>query len=184
VCNPIAIVGAVSVAASIAGSVMSAKGAADKAESDQKYYNHLADVAEANVGEVRQAGAFERQSITENVSRETQSNKVQTAQLMGKQNVAAAATGAGMGSVTSADIARDTINKSTLDEMYIRYQADTQKYLSAKKENKDVENLLEQARGYRAGGEAAKTAGGYQVAGTLLSGASQVASNLYNYKKG
>ena len=181
-CNPV-VIGIAGLAVSVAGGLLNAKGTADKAASDQEYYNHLADVADENAVETRKTGEYDRSVITKNSGWEMQSNKTQTELLMGTQAVTAAANGTGMGSVTSADIMRDTLNKSTLDEMYIRYNADTQKYLSAKKENQDVKNLREQAKGYRAGGEAAKAAGNLAVAGGLLNTAGQVASQYYNYTK-
>jgi len=180
-CNPVAI-GIIGLAASVGGGLLSAKATANKAQSDQNYYNHLADVAESNITEVRQSAEYDRKSISDTTARETQANLTQTKQIMGSQVAASAANGTGLGSVTSADIMRDTLNKYSLDEMFIRFNADTQKYLITKKENADAKNLAEQARGYRAGGESARAAGNLQVAAGLLSTAGQVANSYYNYK--
>lgn len=180
-CNPVAIIGGISLAASIGGGIVSAKGAADKAESDQNYYNHLADVAEENIGEVQKTAEYDRNAITQSSSREAQTNKVQTQQLMGTQATVVAANKIGGSSVTAMDISRDTINKSTLDEMYIRFNADTQKYMTTKKEKSDIKNLREQARGYRAGGDAARAAGNLAVAGIALSTVGQVADTVNKY---
>jgi hypothetical protein len=182
-CNPVAI-GIIGIGAQIAGGVMNAKAIADKAKSDQEYYNHLADVADENVVEVRKSAEYDRNAITQNSAREMQSNKTQTQQLMGTQTATVAANEIGGSSVTAMDVARDTINKATLDEMYIRLNADTQKYLITKKENADAKNLREQAKGYRAGGEAAKAAGQLSQAGNFLSTVGQVANSYYNYKRG
>lgn len=103
----------------------------------------------------------------------------QTAELMGKQKATIAANKIGGGSVTAADIAADTIQKSEMDQMAIRYGADLASW-SIEEEAKGNEWMLKnRARQYRQAGKNAVTAGDIGAISTLLNTATSVADASY-----
>lgn len=179
-CEPITMI-AIGTAATIVGGVVSADQQQQAGRREQEYLNYLADEAEEQIGEVRQARAVERRLITENASRESASFRQQVESLQGTQRATAAAQGLSFGSVTAEDIANDTVNRAVMDEMYIRYNADVQKYMSQQEEEASVRDLERRAQGYRMGGANAAAAGGANATTTLLGTAGQVANNWGSY---
>ena len=121
------------------------------------------------------------------------------AKVRGTQTATAAAMGVGGGSVTSADIAMDTLNKEKMDEIAIRYNADSETAKITNEGNSqiwginnDLNNqtwaLGVQKNQYLSAAKNAKTAGNIKAAATILSTIAQVGSmgmdyNTYAKKK-
>lgn len=112
---------------------------------------YLAEVTDEQIEDVQKAGDINRELITEDASRTAWANEVEGRKVAGAQLAAAAASGVGGGSVTTQALQIDTANLTERNEMYIRYNANKQKWLDKKEEQAKVKNLRHQAVMYRMG---------------------------------
>jgi len=99
-----------------------------------------------------------------------------TAELEGKQRATAAASGIGGGSVTTADIAADTVTKAKLDEAALRYNADINTWAIEEETRGNEWMLKNRAKQYRIAGKNAVDASKIAATSTLLNTATSVAS--------
>lgn len=173
-CDPISLT-----VLAVGGTALSIYGQNKSKEASVQYNNYLADLSEKQAGAVAQTGRLQRRMITEGASRAAQKAAVASFSLQGAQRAAAAGAGLGGGSVTSENLATDEATKASLDDLYVRLQADTQKFLNKRDEDAQIENLYNQATGYRMGASNANIAGNINMASSLLSGAGQVANIWY-----
>lgn len=101
--------------------------------------------------------------------------------LAGSQAVAMAANGLGSGSVTAEDITRDTFDKKTLDEMAVRYNADSRAWEAKTEASYKSWDALNRSKGYTTAGVNSRAAGNAAATTTLFSTASQLLGTGLSY---
>lgn len=117
----------------------------------------------------------------------------QITMVRGQQKSVQAAAGVGGGSVTMADIELDTLEKAKMDEIAIRYNADTESSAIRDDANRRKWQIGEdlkygnwsssvQQSQTRAAGRNAQTASYYSAASSIMSGASSMASLKFQAK--
>lgn len=166
----------------IAGTAQSAMAANAQGQSQKAYYSYLAaqnttqipkvlTAANLNTGEVANASAVTQSNLDRNVST-----------LEGAQKASMAANGVTGGSQTAEAVQRDTANKAALDRAAIRTNANLQTRSIAMGATNQVDALKQQSQLYTMAGDNAGVAGRMNATTSLLSGATQVASNYYKWK--
>jgi hypothetical protein len=157
------------------GAVSSAYGSYTQGLAQKNYYDYLAGQSERTAGLVRRQGEQAVTMAQDYGLSQTKELKRDVAQVEGAQAVGAGAN-VGPGSVTTADIAKDTFNKAKLDELAIKYNADMESWKATNDAAMKAYELEQEAAGYRLVGKAAKKAGKWGAFNDLLSGAGQVAN--------
>jgi hypothetical protein len=156
------------------GYAMSAQNTAAKAQ--KTYYENQAARRQQEAELARKAADRNIENTQLQASQEAKQLAMKTGAVVGSQKAALAASGVGGGSVTAADITTDTFDKSKLDEIAIRYNADSR---SSEYENDarnakwaaDVDSVQ-----LKAAGKNAIRAGRVEQASTLLNTATSMAS--------
>jgi hypothetical protein len=149
------------------------------AKSAKAYNDYEASMAENQAILSRRTAEQNKRVVQGNAAEESKLLSQKTAELKGKQTVAAAASGVGGGSVTTADIAADTITKEDLDQAAIRYSADMESWNIEEGAKADEWAMKNKAKMYRKAGKNAVTAGNIQAMSTLLNTATSVAGAAY-----
>lgn len=161
-----------------AGAVTSAFGAYTQGLAQSNYFKYLAANSRTEAGLVTREGQ-QQATLAENAgAEESKISARKTLELQGAQTAASGAN-VGGGSGTTADIAADTINKSRLDQLAIKYNADVQAWNSTEGAKLRAFSLNREAAGYDVSAGAAKSAGKMGAFNSLLSGAGQIASTWY-----
>ena len=162
-----------------AGSATSAFGAYEGGLAQQSYYNYLQsqDVKEAVATE--KEGQVQANLAEDQGSVESAASGRKTKEVLGAQTATAGAD-IGGGSATSADIVNDTFNKSRLDQMAIKYNADIKSWKATNDAAQKSFALKQQAAGYGIAGKAAAKKGEIDALNGLISGSGQVAKTWYS----
>lgn len=172
-CDPVTLtVVAVGLAAASGG--MQAYGKYEEGKAQDKYYQSMADQNEeqAKLGE---ENAKKQTTLYQNeAAQRTKELKSEERSVIGAQKAAMAAAG-NFGSVTSADLLGDTINKSGLDEANIRYNADVNSWMVKKQAVDQSWALKNQASLFRYSGKQAKKAAAIATTASILGTAGSVA---------
>lgn len=174
--------GAAAIPLMIAGTASSAYSSYQEGLAEKNYYDYLAKNSRMEAGLVRKRGDQESTFAQDQGLRETKSLSRKVKQVEGAQTAAAAASGVA-GSVTAQDIALDTFNKSKMDELNVRYNADQESWKAVNDASLKAFELENQARGYEYAGKAAKKTGIRRGFNSLLGGAGQVSSQWYMANK-
>ncbi len=173
--------GAAGVATQAAGGLFAAYGANEEGKAQKRYYDYMAAqdeqaaVRTIQQGEV-QSGLFQDKGLDE-----TKIFKDKTAQTFGAQDAASAASGVA-GSVTAQDVARDSFDRAKMDELAIRYNADSGSWAAKTEAANKAWELRQSAAGKKAAGKNARYAGKMNAISSLLGSAGQVAGGLSKYK--
>ena len=204
-CDPtggFATMGVLMAVSAVAGGV-SAYGSYQEGQEKSKMYRDAAGNTDIQAEMARQTAAqnvmlTQRQmaqnihSVQMDASFQDRNLKEAVAKIRGTQTATAAAMGVGGGSVTSADIAMDTLNKEKMDEIAIRYNADSTSTKITNEGNNqiwginnDLNNqtwaLGVQKSQYMSAAKNAKTAGNIKAASTILSTISSVGGMGLDY---
>jgi hypothetical protein len=136
-----------------------------------------------------QAAAVQQQIVTQtaqaNITGEQNQAALQSQQLSRQQMAVKGAQGASMGaqgldgSVTGADIAKDTFTKQQMDQMTLQYNANVKTWSTTNAANAQLWGLGAQETQYSMGAQNAQTAGDIAAAGSLLNSASQIGTEAY-----
>jgi len=158
------------------------QGQAGKAEKARNEYE--AQLAETQAALVRRTAEQNKKLTQGNAAEASKTLAQRTMELEGTQKATAAASGIGGGSVTTADIASDTVTKEALDQAAIKYNADINTW-NIEEEAKSNEWMLKnKAKQYRMAGKNAVDASKIAATSTLLNTATSVASAAqYPYYK-
>lgn len=159
------------------GAGMAAYGANYEGRAKRKYYEYLAAGSEQQAALVEKAGEEQASLFQDEAARATKAVKQEGDKTLATQKTVMATNGVGPGSATAEDLTRDTISKEKLDEMAIRYSADSKAYATKKAAAFQAADLRNQADQYRRAGKNAFDEGILGTYTSLLSGASSVASN-------
>lgn len=103
------------------------------------------------------------------------------AQTEGAQKAAIAANGIGAGSVTAADIVGDTFDREKLDQIAIRYNADSKIWQNNTNSSLEIYNNNNQKTQYLKAAKNARISGLLNAGGTLLQTAGSVASGAMKF---
>ena len=169
-------------AATVAAGGMAAYGAYQQGQSGKKMYGYQASVAQQQQDLINQTAERNISSVQEGAKFETKTKQREVAQVEGMQKATLAAQGVGGGSVTAADIAKSTFDTAKLDEIAIRYNADSKAWGIQNNAMYQTWDLESQRKGYLMAGKNAARAGNINAASSLLSTASQVGGIYLKYK--
>lgn len=162
------------VVSAVAGG-MQAYGQYKQGVAQQKYYNYVADAAEAEGELAYKRGEKQSDLIQDSASFQGKRQKIEAAQIASSQRAALAANGIDLSSVTASDLATETMSKSRLDELAIRYNADINTWNTMEDAKYKRWSGQFQAAGNRFAGKSAKRAGQMQAMTTLLGTAASMA---------
>lgn len=151
------------------------------AQSDQ--YKYMGNVLDARSALARQQ-AEQNNTLTENAAAfQAQSSFRNAAQVEGTQKAAIGANGIG-GSVTAADIAGDSFDREKLDQIAIRYNADTKKWENNRAADLEVWDNDNQKRQALRAAKNARQSGYINAGATLLGTAASVAGGYAKFGGG
>lgn len=165
------------------GSVQGAMGSIAEGDSKNSYYQYLASQNEKQIPEVLKTSNLNTGIVSSAAARDESNLSRSVASLKGTQKAVQAANGVWGGSATASDIERDTNNKAELDRAAIRENANLRSQAIAKGAKDDIAGLRSQANQLRMAGSDAIDASRTNAASSLLTGATQVASNWYKWKQ-
>ena len=94
----------------------------------QKYYQYLADTSRTQGEYEYRVGIRESELTQDAASFKARLEKRNTAQFASSQRAKLIANGISLDSVTAADISSDTMSKAQMDQMLIRYNADSKSH--------------------------------------------------------
>ncbi len=166
----------------VGGSLLAAKSAQDKGNSDAAYYNFLGLQSDQNAGLIEAAGEADARSVNDKGATDLGKLRESVRATEGTQTAALAANGVA-GSVTAEDIARDTRSKAALDELAIRYNADLKSGEIRRSSKFEAMNKRFEGAGYRVAGANARATGKASAILSLVGGASQVATTAYGARR-
>lgn len=170
----LSIMAGVSMAGSAASGIMGAAGASAKADAQTAMYNYKAGVAKANQQVAAQNKAYAIQAGGVRAEQEG----LKGAQMMGATKVAQAGSGFDVNTGTAVGVRDSQQAAITQTQGLIRNDAARKAY------GYDVEGMgfAAESKFDVMAGEAAQTAGGWDVASSLLGGATQVADKWSKFK--
>lgn len=149
-------------------------------KAQQKRNEYEAQLAEVQAGLVRRTAEQNKTLGQDIASQRSKTLAQKTAELAGTQKATAAASGIGGGSVTTADIAKDTVTKDALDKAAIKYNADIDAWNIEQGTRGKEWALKSRAKQFRTAGRHAVRASKIAATSTLLSSAASVAgSSMY-----
>lgn len=151
-------------------------------KANQKYYNALSIQAEQEAGIAKQIGErratlAEDQGVIDSKIVARNADKVAA-----EQQVALAANGAG-GGVTAQDIVADAFDKRKLDELAVRYNADSRAWEATTDAAYKSWDALNRKAQYTEAGVNARRVGAANAASTLFSTATQVIGSALKFSR-
>ena len=156
-CLPVAALSAISMLATVGGTVMSMKAASDQASASQQIANNNATMADYAAKDAQARGEEDAQAINR-----------KAAALKSSQRVGLAAHGLDLGYGTAADLQDQTDFFAQSDVATARTNA-----------GREAWRLRSQGQDYRSQGAAAAHNGSMQAMGSLIGGAGAVADKWY-----
>jgi hypothetical protein len=177
-CEPV-VVGLVLTAASIA---VNYYGQEEKKKSDQKYYDYQAKESERQADQTLANADLQASLGMDTAAEQSAALESGIKKTQGAQTAAIAASGYDLGSKTAEDLALDSFTKAQKDKYMLQTGAQWQDWSTKEAAKQTATGLRKQAQGYRMGGAAAQSAAGWNQAGTILGGASQMENQWYRYK--
>lgn len=165
---------AIAIGTAIAGTGIAVAGSIKQGNAAYQSGMYQAAISEQNAHLAEQQAAV---AIQEGRVQEMEVRR-DSALLRGQQTAMLAAMGQVVGEGTAAAILEDTTVQGEVDALTTR-RAAQREAIGLRLQAQDLRN---EATLNRMGASSARTAGFYNAAGTLLSGASQVASQAYTFK--
>lgn len=173
-CDPVSLTIAAVTLTAAAGSA-SAYGQYKQGSSTKKYYDKLADQSRMEGDLALKLGDKQSELVQDAAKQEGKVQKLQSADLESAQRAALVSNGIDLSSVTAEDIASDSMGKAKLDELMIRFNADSKSW-SIKQDAKYKKwTAYQNADNLNYQGKAAKQQGKMGAATTLLSTAASMA---------
>ena len=165
------------VGTAIAGG-MQAYGQYKEGSATNKYYKGVANAQEEQ-GRIEFARGEKQAELGQDAAKFSGMNqKTQAAQVASAQRASMVANGIDLGSVTASDLASETMDKSRLDELAIRYNADISTWNTMEDAKYKKWSAYTQASQSRATGKNALSAGKTAAFTTLLSTAASMAGGM------
>lgn len=164
----------------IGGGLYSAGQVGAQGYAQERYFNYLSNTAKTNAGLAESVATSRNKQLNTQALQEESNLAKKTNVVLGAQK-AAVSMGAGTGSRTAQDLVKDTFDKSSLDEMAIRYNTAARSKGILDAGAMEAFNYNNQARGYDAAADqTARATRKSQIASILGTGTS-VASNWTRY---
>jgi len=160
------------IAAGVGGAV-SAYGAYQQGQAQKNMMNYQAQAAAVQQQIVSQTATANITGVQDQASLASAQLARSQATIKGAQTAAMGAQGLD-GSVTGADIAKDTFTKQQLDQTTLMYNANVKSWNITNQANSQLWGLGAQETQYSMGAENAAFAGDISAGGSLLSSAAQV----------
>lgn len=182
-CEPVSIgLMVAGIVTSVVGGVQKSNAQKAEGKATQDYYNYVAEqnkqqadhtklVGEKNANLSQDKGKYELKDLRRGVM-----------QFAATQIATGAANGVGSGSVTSADIAADTFDKAKLDELTIRYNADTKAQEAVDQANYSANDLENQSFLNKVSGKNSRAAGNAAATATMWNTVSNATSSAAKFK--
>ena len=155
---------------------MQAYGQYQQGVAANKYYQSVADAQEQQAQIEYQRGEKQSTLIQDSAKYKGKSQAEKAAMVSSSQRSALVANGIDLSSVTSQDLASETMSKAKMDELAIRYDADINSWNTMEDAKYKRWALNVQAGQSRASGKNALSAGKMQAFTTLASTAVSMAS--------
>jgi len=147
-----------------------------------RYYKYMASTAERNAVLAEKRGEAQITSIQDVASIESQQVIEEGKALTATQKVAQASSGI-IGGVTAQDVQRDTFDKTKMDELMIRRNADVKSREIFDQSTFEALNLRQKADQFELSAKQSKRGGLIKAGAGLLNTATQVSSTWYASKK-
>jgi mannitol-specific phosphotransferase system IIBC component len=173
----------VSTLTTLAGGAVSAYGKSQQSRAQSDAYKYSANAMDAQAKLAKRTSDINSKLVQDSAAREATEYGRKIAGVYGAQKVAVASNMGG-GSVTEADILRDTFTKAKLDEMAIRHNADIKTWGIRNEAENEVWGLGIQKNQYLKAAKNARKAGAINVASSILSTASSIADTSMRYRGG
>lgn len=170
------------IGATIASGVVAAEGAHQQAVAQNNMMNYQAQAANVQAQATRNASSANISAVQDQAERQSTMLNRQQSAVKGAQAASMGAQGLD-GSVTGADIAKDTFTKQEMDQQTLQYNANVKTWNITNQTNNQLWGLGVQQNQYEMGAENAQTAGNIAVTGSLLNTASQVGTDAYLMKR-
>lgn len=166
----------------LGGAAYSAYQTNEAGKESQKYYNYLAAQNAVAASEAKKQGEREETLIQDAAAFDMAKHKRTVRQFAAGQVASAAGNNIGGGSVTTQELAKDTFDRSRLDELAIRYNADQRSWAAKTGANYRAWDLEQQGVQNRVAGVQARRTAARQANATLLGGATQAAGTYSTWK--
>lgn len=174
-CNPAIIVGGLM---AVSGAY-SANAQYQQGLAQSRMYEYQAEVNRQEAAAALKRGESQSNLIQESSKAEGRKQKMGAAEVSAAQKAALAANGIDLGSGTAQDISLNTFNKSKMDELGIRYNADVKSWSAQTDASYQNWSSLNSATQNQFAAKNAKVAGKQQAIGTLLGTASQIGQTFF-----
>lgn len=158
-----------------------AYGAKVQASAQKNMLQYQAQAAAVQAQATRNAATANITSVQDQAARQSAMLNRQQSAVKGAQAASAGAQGLD-GSVTGADIAKDTFTKQQMDQMTLQYNANVKSWDITNRANNQLWGLGVQQDQYSLGAENAGTAGTIATQSSLLNSATQIASEAYKFQ--
>lgn len=175
-------VAVVTVGATIGGGIMAAEGAHQQASAQKNMMQYQAQAAAVQQQIVKQTKDSNITSVNTQAALESGQLARRQMAVKGAQAASMGAQGIG-GSVTGADIAKDTFTKQEMDQSTLMYNANVKAWDITNKANAQLWGLGSEQEQYSIGAQNTATAGKIAVAGSYFNTASQVGSEAAMFNK-
>ena len=165
-----------------AAGVTAAYGKREEGISQANQYRYAASVMDRQAEATRRTADINKSQVQYGASLQAKSLGEKVAEVTGAQKAAIGAN-IGGGSVTGADIIKDTMTKSKMDELAIRYNAEQKNWGIENEAQNEIWSLNTQKKQYLQAAKNARRAGNIGAMTSLLSTATSTASayNKYNF---
>jgi len=174
-CEPVTLtIAALSLTAAAGG--MKAYGQYQQGIEQQKYYQYLADTSRTQGEYEYRTGMRESELTQDAASFESKQEKIRTTQFASSQKAKLIANGVDLSSVTAQDISTDTMSKAQMDQLLIRYKADSKSWSQETDANYKKWAGEVDAQGKELAGRQAKASGKRKAFTTLLATAGTLAA--------
>ena len=154
---------------------LKAYGQYKQGQEQQQYYNYLADVSRTKGEYAYRTGMKESELTQDKAKYEAMLQKRNVVQFASSQRATMIANGIDLASVSAADISSDTMSKAFMDQMVIRYNADSKSWSQTTEAQYKKWAGEEEARGNEQAGKQAAASGKRAAFTTLLATAGSVA---------
>lgn len=160
----------------------SAIGIHQQAVAQKNMLNYQAQAAGVQADATKNVGAANISALQDQASRQSTILGRQQSTIKGAQVASEGAQGLD-GSVTGADIAKDTFTKQQMDQMTLQYNANVKSWDITNQTNNKLWELGTQENQYEMGASNAQTAGNIAVVGSLFNTASQIETEAFSVAK-
>lgn len=143
--------------------------------------NYQAQAAAVQAQATKNTATANITAVQDQASRESTILSRQQSAVKGAQVASAGAQGLD-GSVTGADIAKDTFTKQQMDQMTLQYNANVKSWDITNQTNNQLWGLGVQQNQYEMGAQNAETAGNIATVGSLFNTAGQIGTEAYLMK--